>query len=198
MMREINLWRTILSKRGILSSQDFIQAGYYPADIRKFMTSGDLKKIKAGLYKFPEFGSQSDQIFEVSLIIPKGIFCLGTAAAFHELTTWTPSFYQVAIPNKDKIILPQYPPIELYYWNTHSYQTGTQEVEINSNKVRMYDVEKTVCDIFKNEKRLGTELVKEVLTNYLARKNRNLEQLMTYARLLKIEDSFAQTLAYLV
>jgi predicted transcriptional regulator of viral defense system len=137
-MREIDLWRAILKKNGILSRGDFREAGYHPADIRKFVLSGDAVRIKAGLYKFPEFALKADPLFEVSLIIPKGIFCLGTAASFYGLTTWTPAFYQVAIPRKDKITRPAYPPVELYYWNAATtYSTGVQEVEVNGSTVRM-------------------------------------------------------------
>jgi hypothetical protein len=62
----------------------------------------------------------------------------------------------------------------------------------------MYDMEKTVCDLFENEKRVGKDVVKEVLDNYLSRRERNLVQLTQYAARLGMSDSFAQTLAYLL
>lgn len=47
--------------------------------------------------------------------------------------------------------------------------------------VYIYDIEKTVVDIIYYRERMGTDTAKEVLVNYLRRKDRNLNKLIRCA-----------------
>lgn len=123
---------------------------------------------------------------EVAQIVKKGgVFCLFSAAAHHDLTTFVSSEYHLAVPKKYKVVLPEYPPIKLYYWEEAAYQTGITKVVIEGEMVAMYDAEKTVCDIIKYQKKVGMDTLKEVLNTYLRRKDRNIHKLSEYASILK-------------
>ena len=55
------------------------------------------------------------------------------------------------------------------------------------NDFQIYDIEKTVIDIIFYREKIGIEEMKEVLTNYLQRSDRDLNKLIRYSRPMKCE-----------
>lgn len=66
-------------------------------------------------------------------------------------------------------------------------ETGVIEIDSAGSKVKMYDLEKTVSDIIRLRNKIGSDLAREVMRNYVRRKDRDLVKLMHYARELRIE-----------
>lgn len=58
--------------------------------------------------------------------------------------------------------------------------------------------EKTVCDFIKFRNKVGLDVTKEVLKNYLAFRERNLNDLMVYAKQMGISTIVRQYLEILV
>lgn len=159
----------------------------YPA-IKHLITTGQVEKLNRGLYRWA--GTPYDEKAEIDKLIPGGVFCLFTACQHYGLSTFVPSELHVAIPRKAKYRLPAYPPVKLYYWDKTSYETGITQVPAGDNhKIRMYDLEKTVCDVMRLRNKIGLDIAKEVMKNYLARKDRDLVKLLQYARLLRVEST---------
>ena len=135
---------------------------------------------------------------EVSYIVKRGVFCLFSAAAYHDLSTFVPAEYHVAVPKKYKVVLPEYPPIKLYYWEEAAYETGIIEAEVEGEMVEIYDAEKTVCDMVRYQKKVGMDILKEVLNTYLQRKPRNIHKLLEYASALNIGEEVNKLVTLLV
>lgn len=67
-------------------------------------------------------------------------------------------------------------------------QSGTALQEIAAkNEFQIYDIEKTVVDIVFYREKVGIEETREILINYLKRKDRNLNRLLKYAELMKCD-----------
>ncbi len=66
------------------------------------------------------------------------------------------------------------------------------------NGFQIYNVEKTVVDIIYYREQVGIEETREILENYLRRKDRNINLLMKYAELMKCEKVTRQYLEVLV
>ena len=63
---------------------------------------------------------------------------------------------------------------------------------------RIYDIEKTVVDIVFYREKIGIEETKEVLINYLRRKDRDLNRLVKYAEMLRCGEVMKKYLEVLV
>lgn len=59
-------------------------------------------------------------------------------------------------------------------------------------------MEKTVVDIIYYRKKISIEEMKEIMVNYLRRKERNLNRLIQYAQLMKCEKVMRQYLDVLL
>ena len=57
-----------------------------------------------------------------------------------------------------KITLPDYPPITLYHWSDTAFNLGITNTEIEGFKVRIYDVEKCVCDAVKYRNKIAIDM----------------------------------------
>lgn len=53
--------------------------------------------------------------------------------------------------------------------------------------MRIYPPEKTICDCFRYRNKLGLDIAKEGLSEYLKRKDRDLEKLLEYAEICHVK-----------
>ena len=153
-------------------------------------------KIKRGLYHWQRI--PIPEMIEVARIVPKGIYCLFSTLAHHELTTFVSSEYHLAVPRNYIVSLPKYPPLKLYYWMDKRYHLGVQQVTIEGQQVDMYDMEKSICDVIRYKEKVGLDIMKEVLNAYLATKDRNLEKLGKYAEILGMKEEVINLVTLLV
>lgn len=181
---------------GIMTTKELTQKGISHYYIKRMLDKNLIESLKRGIYKLSNY--DIDESIEVASMIPKGVFCLFSSASIHELTTNIPFKYHVAIPKKDKIRLPSYPPVKLYYWDTSLYSLGIQEITKNDNKIHVYDLEKTVCDFLKFRNKVGFDSAKEVLKTYLNRRDRNIDKLVKYSKKLRIHSTIDQFLKILI
>lgn len=78
-------------------------------------------------------------------------------------------------------------------------QSGTALQEIAAkNEFQIYDIEKTVVDIVFYREKVGIEETREILINYLKRKDRNLNRLLKYAELMKCDKVLRHYLEMLI
>ena len=181
---------------GVLTSQELEEGGVSYYHIRKLIDNKKVERIKQGLYRWLD--EESDELVEAQKIVPQGVFCLFSAALLHELSTSVPSEYHMAIPRKDKVTLPDYPPIKIYYWDDTQYNLGHVKITKQNAGLNVYGLEKTVCDFIKFRNKVGLDVTKEVLKNYLAHRERNLNDLMVYAKQMGISTIVRQYLEILV
>jgi len=154
---------------------------------------GTISRVKRGLYRLNSI-STAYQEAEVANIVPGGVFCMFTAWAHYELTTHISSEYHVAVPKSLKISIPEYPPIKLYFWGIETFELGQSEVTINGSQVKMYDLERSVCDAVKFRNKIGADMLGEILRNYVRRNDKNLDKLLKYASELRISNTMNQLL----
>lgn len=77
--------------------------------------------------------------------------------------------------------------MSVYRFSGESLSAGVEEHTIDGATVRIYNPEKTLADCFKFRNRIGMEIVLEALKLYKTRKRFNIEMLMKYARVCRVE-----------
>lgn len=183
---------------GYARTQDIRNHGIHHSHLNELQNDGTIVKLKHGLYCLSDIG-QFNSLKEAQTTIPSGIICLGTALSYYGLSTWDPPEIHIAIPKSRKVKLPEYPPIRLYYFSGVFYTTGIlHETTETGVEIQIYDKEKTICDIVRFRKQIGTDIMKEALEEYLKRKDRNLNKLLSYAKNLRISSVMNQYLEVLI
>lgn len=183
----------------IISIEELKEAGFSHYKINQLVEDGTLLKLNKRYYENTKYEGEESEFYYVSAYAPKGVVCLMSAAAYYNLTTYRPDAVDVAIQRKSKIsTMPDWPSISLYYYADERFETGIRTVQEGKNQFKIYDIEKTVVDVVFFKEKIGIEETKEILVNYLRRKDRDLNRLLRYAELLKCSDVMKTYLEVLV
>ena len=65
-------------------------------------------------------------------------------------------------------------------------------------KIKVYDVERTICDIIKNKNKIDAEIFSNALKDYAKSKSKNLSKLAKYARKMNIEKKVSKYMEVLL
>ena len=182
-----------MERNSYLSSASVKEQGrtaYYK--MLESVRQGDLIQVRRGVYA--NIDQLSGNMIDIDAIVPDGILCLWSAWNIHQLTTSMPQAFHVAIKRDRKVTLPSFPKMELHHYTESILKIGVMKMKIDGFNIRVYDVERCVCDAVKFRNKIGMDVCSEILDNYLNRPNRNLSKLMTYARKLRVGTILEQYL----
>ena len=106
----------------------------------------------------------------------------------HDYTVTVPRGYHVAELNKK---------CNVFYVPNEYYELGLIEAKTPSgNIVKAYDIERCVCDIIKDKRRMDLEQVKKVIKKYLERPDRDIAKLQEYAKKMNINNKVMRMVGY--
>lgn len=181
--------RKIISDNGGFITRKNINEHNIPsAFLSQFVKKNNLVKHDTGFYAKKDW--IKDDYFVFQYEYPKLVYSFYAAAYLHGLGDYNPVFLEVTGPkNYRPFPLPREGVILHTDTRDNTYGLGIVEIETAfGNKVRVYDMEKTVCDFIRNRSRIDVELFVKCLRTYYKRKDKNLHNLLTYARIMKIEE----------
>jgi predicted transcriptional regulator of viral defense system len=168
--------------------KDLKASGIHTRTIAKAVSDGTIEKIKPGLYKFVEFPWDEHSGFvDICMYNKKSVICLASALEYYDLTTYLSAEIQVAVPhNTDRFDL-EYPPVKVYYFTDRYYSKDIKEMKTSQGMFRIYQKEKTICDMFRFRNKIGEDIALESLKNYVKQRDSNLNKLQQTAREMQIE-----------
>jgi len=185
--------KLFIKNKGYARMKDMKASGFQTRDIRNLLKADRIVKVKPGIYRLADTQlGESSGLVEVCLAMPKAVICLSSALAFHELTTFVPTAITYAIPRSDKPVKLAHPPTEPYFFSEAQYKTGVERRETKFGGIRLYGMEKTICDCFRFRNKLGEDLAIEGLKEYLRRRGRDLNKLMKLAEVCRVEGIVSQ------
>jgi hypothetical protein len=83
---------SVLQQRGIVRLSELTAAGITAATLSRMKEKGLVLRLGRGLYQLPETSIDANHsLAEAAKLVPKGVVCLVTALAFHQLTDTMPS-----------------------------------------------------------------------------------------------------------
>ena len=165
-----------------------------------YISSAEAKKVS--LYDQLLYATRTGRIARVRrgvyTLVPGGVLCLYSAWSYHELTTQIPQAYHIAVERTRRVALPAFPPIELSFMTQKAYELGVAEVKIDGFKVKVYDLEKSVCDAIKYRNKIGLDVSSEIFNNYLSRKDRDITRLYDYASQLRVGKKIDELIKFML
>jgi predicted transcriptional regulator of viral defense system len=185
--------------KGYAQMKDLKAEGFHTRKIASALEEGLCEKIKPGLYKLVDYPwNEASSLVDVCRAKESAVICLSSALEYYGLTTFSPKAITVAVPhNTDKFVL-KYPPIQVFYFPLRFYKAGIEKIETPHGPLRIYNKEKTICDMFRYRKRLGEDLALEGLKNYLKYPTSRVHKLQQYAEILKVKTILLPYLKALV
>ena len=173
--------------------------GYSYYKISQMKENGQLYRINRTTYENLSYKGDENDFTNAVAYVPDGVICLISAARYYELTNFLPNVIDVAIDRKKKVsTLHDWPQIKIFYFDHSRMYTGVTEITEGGDSFRIFDIEKTVIDIIYYRNKVGIAETSEVLRSYLKRKDRQIDRLYTYAKMLRCESIVRTYLEVLV
>ena len=173
---------------GIMRMAEAVRAGLSRRALYKMRDDGVVERLSRGLYRLASLPDLSaPDLVAVAARIPKGVICLISALAFHELTTVVPHAVDVAVARGTEMPRVDYPPVNVYWFSGQALTSGIEQPVLDGKPVRIYSAEKSIADAFKYRNKIGLEVAVEALRTWRERSTTNLDGLVGYARLCKVE-----------
>ena len=173
---------------GQLRMSEAIKYGISRYSLYKMRDNGVLEQVSRGIYRLVDLPpiSQPDLV-TVSLRFPNAVICLISALSYHGITTQIPHKISVAVPRGARMPSLDSPPVHAHKFSAEAFKAGIEKHQIDGVTVQVYSAEKTLADCFKYRNKLGMDVVLEALKLYRSQKTFNLQKLLEYARVCRVE-----------
>lgn len=169
--------------KGFARMTELKNSGIHTRTISKAVVEGVIEKIKPGLYKLVDYSFDENESFAAVCNVNKNaVICLLSAASYHELTTFNPFEVYTAVPMNTPRFNLEYPPVNLFYFSARVYKPGIEEINTGSGKIKVYNKEKTIADLFRYINKVGEDIVLESLKAYVKDKRKSVPKLIEITR----------------
>ena len=183
-----NYKKIFAEHNGILRASTAIELGVPKHTLYEMVKAGELVREAQGIYRLSETDMPGNpDLVNISLRVPRAVFCLISALYFHELTTQIPHFIYFALPRDVKTPKIHVPPIWVVHYSEASYKAGIVEHKLDGVKVKIYNREKTIADCFKFRQKVGMDVALEAIKDYVSQPNLDVSLLLKYARVNRVE-----------
>jgi hypothetical protein len=145
-----NIEKVFLDNHGYATTTKLLKAGADSRLILKLVKNDKATKVKRGLYKWNLYTPKSEEdLIELSAALPEGVFCLFTALSYYELTTYNPQEFNMAIfRDSHKPLLPDYPPVKVFYFSEKQFNTGISTLQIEGHAVKCMTLKKQFVTVY--------------------------------------------------
>ena len=145
---------------GYITNEDAIKIGVNKFYLSKLTKDGVIERMGPGIYGDPNLFE--DEMFNLQYRFKKGIFSYNTAALVKE-------------------------EVRAYTQKKELYDLGiTTGITPNGNMVKVYNREKTLCDLVRGKNRKDAELISQAMNEYVRTSSKNITKLMKYAEIMRV------------
>lgn len=174
---------------GMLRTSEALRLGIHPRTLYALRDAHVLEQLARGLYRLVDLPPLTNpDLVTAARKIPQGVVCLVSALAFHELTTQIPQAVDVALESGSTRPRLAFPPVRVFWFSGLAWSEGIEAHQLDDTPVRIYGPEKSVADAFKFRRKLGLDLALEALKAYRRRPEFNVDRLLHYADVCRVEQ----------
>lgn len=166
-----------------MKTEELHKLGINKSDIKRLEDEGFIKKVSHGIYMYPNL--LEDPFYILQLRYPDVIFSYNTAFYLHNIGDYIPSILDITT-KRGKQVRGNY---NIHYQVDNKYEIGI--TTINSpfgNPIKVYDVERTICDMLKRDKEFDLDTKNKILNEYFNSNYKNIELLEEYSKKLNVFD----------
>ena len=171
---------------GYITSKELDMFDIHRMYLSIMRNKGIIEKVSPGIYIASN--KIEDTYYVFSLSMPNVIFSHMTALYFHGLSIKAPNdVYDITVKRSyNSAHLRKH---NVFYVDNDIYELGITEIETPmGNKVKLYDVERCICDIIRSKNRIDSDQIKHSIREYIKRKDKDLVKLSLYAEKLGIKE----------
>ena len=180
--------KPILTQNGnTITTAEANAAGISNERLRQLVKRGVLERPTFGVYVLPH--DFVDRMYATQQRRPKIIYSHETALFLHDLTDRDPISYSVTVPTGYNTVKLREEGFTVYTIKRDLHTVETTEAEtMFGHTVRVYSMERTICDCLRSRSRMDVTLLTDALRRYARRKDKDLNTLMKMAKTFRVEQ----------
>jgi len=157
-------------------------------DIQRMLEAGVIEKVKRGYYHWVE-GYGGSEVTLINRLFPDAVLCMETALFYYQYNDRNPAEWNITI---DKNVSRSrtnidYPFVKAYRDEPALVTLGETTGKIDFVDVRIYDRDRTICDVMRNMNRMDKEIFNKAVQGYVKDTRKNVPNLMEYAKILRVQ-----------
>ncbi len=174
-----------LFKNGYLTTKDVNDNNIPRFYLTKLIKEGKIERVSRGVYI-----KKNELVDEFVILQSKSknaIYSNTTALYLHGFSNRIPIKYDITINSGYNGSLQKEDNVNLFYTKRELLELGVINYKLDSgNIIRVYDLDKTICDIIKNKKKIDAEIFNKAIREYFYSKKKNTLKLYEYAKRMNI------------
>ena len=192
------LLETLLrEKEGMLLTKDIIEAGISKQLLSKYVKKGYIERVAQGVYLSKD--AFEDEMYVLQARSKKAIFSHETALYLHDLTDRDPLQYTVTLPSGYNASNFKNDGIYVYFIKNDLLNLGVEYGKTPFGRnIRVYNKERTICDIVRNRNVIDSAIINEGIRRYLSEKEKDIPKLLQYAEKFRVEKIIRQYVEVLI
>ena len=177
----------INNNNGIAKTADFVAEGLTNYDIANLYKEGYLERIRHGYYQLAEQEDIKEEQVLASLL-PESIICVESALFYYGYSDFSPRQWSIAVSrtfSRTRLHIGSLA-TKVYFVQPALFEIGKTSGDFNGVRLAVYDRDRTICDCFKYRTKLDSEMFNKALNAYAADKKKNLSNLSSYAKKMRV------------
>ena len=158
--------------------------------LKKLVDSGKIKNVARGIYF--DYDLKENKMYTFQMRYPKTIFSHLTALSLWKIIDYNKINYDITCCNN--VFCEEFKLHNVFYVKKEVLKIGLVEIEIDGYQIKLYDMERCICDIIRSKGRIENKLIEKCLKNYLKNENKNIQNLIRYAKELEIYNQLTMYL----
>ncbi len=181
-----------LFKNGYLTTKDVNDNNIPRFYLTKLIKEGKIERVSRGVYI--KKNVLVDEFVILQIKSKYAIYSNTTALYLHGFSSRIPIRYDITIKSGYKGSLQKEKNVNLFYTKRELLELGVINYKLDSgNIIRVYDLDKTICDIIKNKKKIDAEIFNKAIREYFYSKKKNTLKLYEYAKKMNIYNKVRDT-----
>ena len=182
---------------GYITAAQVTNSGIPRRCLNELVLSGNICKVDRGIYTLPE--AWEDEMYFLQYRFSKCIYSHGTALYLHALTDRTPHKYTMTAPHGYNAGGARKRGIVIKAAMPGLFEVGITEVASPCNNLlRVYDAERTLCDIVRGRNADDIQLVNQAMKVYASSNKNDIAKLMDYAETLRVKSKILRYMEVLL
>ena len=181
-----------LFKNGYLITKNVTDNNIPRIYLTKLIKENKIERVSRGVYI--KKNVLVDEFVVLQSKSKYAIYSNTTALYLHGLSNRIPIRYDITIKSGYKGSLQKEDNVNLFYTKNELLDLGVINYKLNSgNIIKVYDLDKTICDIIKNKKKIDAEIFNKAIREYFYSKKKNTLKLYEYAKKMNIYNKVRDT-----
>lgn len=183
-------------QHGTILSSDLDKYEIPRAYLQIMVAKGIIERTGRGIYV--SVNSVEDEMYAMQTKYSKLIYSHETALFLHGLSDRTPFEYTASVPSGYKAVTSVADRFKIYYIKKELHNIGVITATNSfGNPIRLYNIERTICDIMRSKNRIDIQIFNEALKRFVKLKSVDYSLLMDYAKKLRVESAIRKYLEVL-